>query len=342
MHAVSTAAKDVGIASACAALGVARSSYHRWRKPPGAPPKPRRSGRELSQAERDAVLAELNSERFVDHAPVEVYATLLDEKRYLCSPSTMYRILRSKAEIGERRAQRRHVVYAAPELLATAPNQLWSWDITRLKGPAKWTYFQLYVILDVFSRMIVGWMIAHRESAILAERLIAQTCERQGILRDTLTLHADRGSSMTSKTVALLLSDLGVIKTHSRPHVSDDNPYSEANFKTLKYRPDFPERFGCLVDARTHVGSFVDWYNHEHRHGGIAHLTPHDVHYGRAEERLKARDSVLAAAYHDHPNRFVHGQPSAKQLPTAVWINPPKDAAPASESGRLDSEKCTK
>jgi putative transposase len=282
------------------------------------------SSRALSTAERQRVLDVLHEPRFMDLAPAEVYATLLDEGIYLCAERTMYRILAAQGEVRERRVQRRHPVYQAPELLATAPNQLWSWDITKLKGPAKWSYFHLYVLLDVFSRFVVGWMVAHRESATLAERLIATSCARQGIRREQLTLHADRGSSMTSKTVALLLADLGVTKTHSRPHVSNDNPYSEAQFKTLKYRPGFPERFGSLQDARAYAAVFFAWYNHHHRHSGIGLLTPADVHFGLAEERREQRTAVLRAAYEATPERFVRQLPRPPALPAAAWINPPK------------------
>jgi putative transposase len=225
--------------------------------------------------------------------------------------------------VRERRQQRRHPSYAAPELLATRPNELWSWDITKLKGPVTWTYYYLYVILDVFSRYAVGWMVARRESAALAERLIAATCARQGIARGQLTLHADRGSSMRSKAVALLLADLGVTKTHSRPYTSTDNPYSEALFKTAKYRPAIPERFGSLEHARQIFGPLFTWYNTAHRHSGLAMLTPHDVHHGVAAQRLAARARVLAAAYAAHPERFPRGQPTPGTLPRAVWINQP-------------------
>lgn len=319
---------DLGVAAACDALEVPRASYYRWLRPPAYGPRPRRSSpRALSATERAAILDVLHEDRFVDQAPAEVYATLLDEGRYLASIPTMYRILRDNSEVRDRRKQRAHVPYAAPELLAERPNQVWSWDITKLKGPQKWSYFHLYVIIDVFSRCIVGWMVARRESAALAEKLIATTCERQGIARGQLTVHADRGSSMTSKSVALLLADLGVTKTHSRPQVSNDNPYSEANFKTLKYRPGFPERFGSIEDARAHVGPFVDWYNREHHHSGLALLTPHDVHHGLAEARLEARTSVLRAAQAANPVRFVRGVPTAQKPPTAAWINRPKALA---------------
>jgi putative transposase len=259
--------------------------------------------RALAQDERTRVLEILHEPRFVDLAPAEVYATLLDEGRYLCSERTMYRVLAANAEVRERRDIARRVHYTAPELLATQPNEVWSWDITKLKGPAKWQWYHLYVVLDVFSRYVVGWMIAPRESAVLAERLIATSCERQGILPGQLTLHADRGSSMTSKPVALMLADLGVTKTHSRPQVSNDNPYSEAQFKTMKYRPDFPERFGSIEHSRRHGTDFFHWYNEEHRHSGIGLLTPHDVHYGIAATRHAHRTTVLHAAYAAHPLR---------------------------------------
>jgi putative transposase len=315
--------KRVGVQAACAALFVPRSSLYRARAPQGVRSRPKISARALSQVEKIKVREELNSERFQDRSPREVYATLIDEGRYLCSYRSMYRILDENHEVRERRDQLRHPNYVKPELLATAPNQLWSWDITKLWGPSKWTYFYLYVILDVYSRYVVGWMIAERESAALAEELISQTCARQGIQRGQLTVHADRGSAMTSKPVALLLADLGVTKTHSRPHVSNDNPYSEAQFKTMKYRPDYPTRFGCLQDARAWAAEFFAWYNREHHHTGLALLTPADVHFHRAQAVLQKRQAVLQAAYEKTPERFVKGVPHPTPLPKAVWINPP-------------------
>jgi putative transposase len=273
----------------------------------------------------------LNSDRFVDCAPRQVYAALLDEGTYLCSWRTMYRILLAHDEVRERRDQLRHPNYSKPELLATRPNQLWSWDITKLKGPTTWTYFYAYVILDVYSRCIVGWMVMERECASLAEELIAQSCAKQGIQAEQLTLHADRGSAMTSKTVAQLLADLGVTKTHSRPHVSNDNPYSEAQFKTMKYRPGFPEQFGSLMDARSWMRQFVAWYNTEHRHSGIGLLTPATVHEGKAPAVLAARQRVLESAYTAHPERFVRGEPTSGEVPSAVWINPPAASRPAQQ-----------
>jgi putative transposase len=285
----------------------------------------------LSAEERSTVREVLTSERFQDCAPRQVYATLLDEATYLCSWRTMYRILAAADEVRERRNQLRHPTYNKPELLATQPKELWSWDITKLKGPTKWTYYYLYVILDVFSRYVVGWMISERETAELAEAFIAETCAKEGIGPDQLTLHADRGSAMTSKSVAQLLADLGVVKTHSRPHVSNDNPYSEAQFKTLKYRPDFPAQFGSAADARAWAREFFQWYNHDHHHSGIGLLTPASVHTGQAVQTIAARQQVLLAAYQTHPERFVRGTPKPPALPTAVWINPPPVAEPGKE-----------
>lgn len=326
----------LGTAAACDSLGVPRASYYRWRKPPEpqevaakrpAPP------RTLSSEERTEVLRCLHEDRFVDRAPAEVFASLLDEGTYVCSLRTMYRILAAAGEVRERRNQLRHPRYQAPELLATAPNQVWSWDITKLLGPAKWTYFQLYVILDIFSRYVVGWMVAGRESAVLAQRLIAETCRKEDIPAGQLTIHADRGSSMKSKPVALLLADLGVTKTHSRPHVSDDNPYSESQFKTLKYSPRFPDRFGSIEDARSFCRDFFAWYNHEHRHSGIGLMTPAVVHRGLAAAVREARQQVLRAAFERTPERFVGGMPSPVAVPTAVWINKPKTQSNQSEGG---------
>lgn len=325
METVKELGPELGIAATCVALNVPRATYYRRLQPRMEGPSPKkRSPRELSAEEKATVLAVFHEERFIDLSPSEVYATLLDEGRFLCSERTMYRILEESGEVRERRDQLRHPKYAAPELLATGPNQLWSWDITKLLGPTKWTYFYLYVILDVFSRYVVGWLIADAESSALAERLISESCERQGITPGQLTIHADRGSSMKSKPVAMLLADLGVTKTHSRPHVSNDNPYSEAQFKTLKYRPDFPERFGCIEDARGFLRDFFHWYNNEHHHSGIGLLTPADVHFRRAEQRHTDRARVLETAHILHPERFVHGVPTPPPLPTAAWINKPK------------------
>ena len=323
MNAALELGDNVGKAAACRALGVPRATLYR-RMQPAAPllvrPTPERA---LTAAERQVVLDHLHAERFCDKAPSEVYATLLDENIYLCSIRTMHRILADNSELKERRNQLRHPSYKKPELLATGPNQVWSWDITKLLGPAKWTYFHLYVILDIFSRYMVGWMVAPRETAELARRLIADTCAKQGIDPGTLTIHADRGTSMTSKPVALLMADLGVTKSHSRPHVSDDNPYSESQFKTLKYMPEFPERFGSIEDARVFGQRFFPWYNQQHHHSGIALLTPEVLHYGMAEVVIEQRQRVLDAAYARNPERFPHARPKHPPQPTAVWINPP-------------------
>ena len=322
---------SVGRAAACRALEIPRASFYRalapLPEPSAAPPRPT-PARALSETERQAALAQLHSARFMDQAPHQVHAALLDEGIYLCSPRTMYRLLEEHGEVRERRDQLRHPVYQKPELLATQPNQVWSWDITKLRSPAKWTYFYLYVILDLFSRYVVGWMVASGESAALANQLIQESLERQGVAAGQLHLHADNGPSMTSKTLALKLADLGVTKSHSRPNVSDDNPFSESQFKTLKYRPDFPDRFGSLEHARAHCQIFFRWYNHEHHHSGIAMLTPHMVHYGLAAEVLDHRQRVLTEAFQHHPERFVHNPPRPSPLPTAVWINPPKPRPP--------------
>jgi putative transposase len=323
MKIVDETSSEDGIDSTCDALGVCRATYYRSRRRVFGPRYQVRCPRSLLAEERQAILDVFHEDRFADLAVAQVYAILLDEGRYLGSERTMYRVLAANIEVRERRAQLMHPRYAAPELLATRPNQLWSWDITKLKGPTTWTYFYLYVIIDVFSRCVVGWMLAPEESAKLAEKLIAETCERHGIEPGQLTIHADRGSSMRSKLVAQLLADLGVTKTHSRPHVSNDNPFSEAGFKTLKYRPDFPERFGCIEDARAYCVDFFAWYNGEHRHSGIGLNTPDDVHSGRAEQRREHRECVLAEAHAAHPERFVHGVPHAPKVPTAVWINKP-------------------
>lgn len=340
MNAVTELAPTVGILAACDFLGVARASFYRQRPPldPAEPalaalrPPPARA---LSPAERASVLAVLHEERFQDRSPAAIQATLLDEGQYLCSTRTMYRLLEQQGESRERRDQLVHPPYQKPELLATAPNQLWSWDITKLLGPAKWTYFYLYVILDVFSRYVTGWMVAHREGAELAEKFIKETLGKHGIEPGQLSLHADRGRVMRSKPVAFLLADLGVTKTHSRPYVSDDNPYSESQFRTMKYRAEFPDRFGCIQDARAFGQVFFPWYNDEHRHSGLGLLTPAMVHFGDAPVVLARRQAVLDAAYQAHPERFVRQPPKPLTLPTEVWINKP---APAGQKTEIESQ----
>jgi putative transposase len=326
MSAVQELSLVVGVKRACDELSVPRASYYRQQHRRLCPPpvdRPRSSARCLQENEKAAVLACLQEERFQDCSPAQVYASLLDGGQYHCSLRTMYRLLAAEGESRERRAQLSRPAYAKPELLATGPNQLWSWDIAKRRGPMKWTFYSLYVILDVSSRYVSGWMIAYRESADLAKQLIQDSCEKQNITPGQLTIHADRGSSMTSQSVALLLADLGIVKTHSRPPVSDDNPYSEAHFKTLKYRPDFPDRFGSLEEARRFCQEFFSWYNQEHRHSGLQLMTPSTVHYGEAEKRIGDRQAVLDAAYQAHPERFVKRPPQHPSLPEAVWINPP-------------------
>lgn len=331
-------AKTIGIQAACSALAVPRGAIYRARKPIQEKVKRKCSIRAISKGEEEEIRWELNSERFQDLAPREVYATLMDEGRYLCSWRSMYRILNKNKEVRERRNQLRHPNYTKPELLATGPNELWSWDITKMLGPQKWSYYHLYTILDVYSRYVVGWMIADRESAELAQELITETYKRQGIKPGQLTIHADRGSSMTSKSVAYLMTDLGVTKTHSRPHVSNDNPYSESHFKTMKYQPDYPKCFGSLEDARSWAQTFFNWYNYEHHHSSISLLTPDKVHYDRSEEVLKKRQGVLEAAYGKNPQRFVKGMPNKGCLPTAVWINPPKPGVVLEEPVAVSNE----
>ena len=331
MTAATQLSTSVGCAAACRALALPRASFYRARTPRPAretvAPRPK-PARALSDTERQTALVHLHSERFVDQAPHQVHAALLDEGVYVCSPRTMYRLLEQHGEIRERRDQLRHPAYQKPELLATRPNQVWSWDITKLRGPVKWNYFYLYVILDLFSRYVVGWMVAAGESAEMAKKLIQESLSKQGVAPGQLNLHADNGPAMTSKTLALKLADLGVTKSHSRPYVSDDNPFSESQFKTMKYRPEFPDRFGSLEDARAHSQGFFRWYNLEHHHSGIAMLTPYMVHYGLAADVLDQRQRVLTTAFQQHPERFVRKSPRPTPLPDAVWINPPKPGPP--------------
>jgi len=329
MDAVLRLGRDVGMKTACKVLNVSRATVYRHinknvttEKTPSERPAPPLA---LSETERQTVLDVLHSDRFRDMAPHQVYAALLDEGRYICSIRTMYRILTTEhGHVKERRRQVTRPNYTKPELLAVKPNQVWSWDITKLKGPVKWNYFHLYVILDIFSRYVVGWMVANREQDALAKRLIEETCVKQKVTFDQLTIHADRGASMKSKVVAHLLADPGITKTHSRPQVSNDNPYSEAQFKTLKYCPRFPDRFGSIQDARAFCQDFFTWYNKEHHHSGIALMTPEQVHYGLADHVYSQRTAVLEAAFRENPNRFKNKPPAPQEVPTAVWINPPE------------------
>jgi putative transposase len=325
-----------GVVSAtCAALGLSRASLARSCKrlnrpiaPPPCRPSPKRA---LPAESRQHVLDLLRAPRFADLAAAEIYATLLDEGIYLCSISTMYRILNANSEVRERRRQLRHPAYSKPELLAVRPNEVWSWDITKLKGPAKWTYFYLYVIIDIFSRRVVGWCIADAESAVVFKALFGDTIAKNNVPAGQLTLHADRGGPMKAKATAFLLADLGVTKSHSRPHTSNDNPFSESHFKTLKYQPTFPNCFGCIEDARQFCRVFFNWYNQVHHHASLGLLTPDQVHYGQAHDIHAARQVTLDRAFADHPERFVNKPPTPPVKPTAVWINPPlKQATPAS------------
>ena len=333
MDAVLALAPQVGIQAACDCWGVSRATFYRHRpllgpmressvaaELPTPRPKPARA---LDESERTQALAVLHEDRFQDCAPAAIHAQLLDEGRYVCAPRTMYRLLAEEGESRERRDQLVHPPYQKPELLATAPNQVWSWDITKLRGPVKWTYFYLYVILDIFSRYVVGWMVADRESAELAKLLLEETIRKYKILPGQLTIHADRGKVMRAKPVVMLYADLGVTKSHSRPYVSDDNPFSESQFRTLKYRPNFPDRFGCLLDSRAHCQVFFPWYNDEHRHSSLGMLTPAMVHFDQTDTVLAQRQTVLDAAYLAHPERFVRKPPTTNRPPSAVWINPP-------------------
>jgi putative transposase len=346
MAAVHELTPVLGAGAACRVLGLPRGASARHRAqmrgaafvgPRPAPASRPRPVLALDAQENALLLATLNSERFADSAPAAVHATLLDEGRYLGSVRTMYRLLALHGSTLERRRQLTHPAYTKPELLAVAPNQVWSWDITKLKGPAKWTCFHLYVILDIFSRHVVGWLLAERESAELAEQLIADSVSRHDVERGMLTLHADRGAAMRSKPVAALLVDLDIAKSHSRPHVSDDNPYSESQFKTMKYRPDFPARFGCIEDARLHCQAFFAWYNNEHRHSGIGYMTPQAVHYGHAMALRGARQVTLDAAFAASPRRFKGRRPHPASLPSAAWINPP----PSEVTAQTTTQPCT-
>lgn len=311
----------------CSGFGIGRSTFYRWKNPPirsSSRPPGDSSHRALSPEEKQTVLSVLHSERFWDQSPSEVYYTLLDEGVYLCSKRTMYRILSEQGESRERRKQAEHPPYVPPRLMADQPNRVWSWDITKVAGAGKREYYQIYVMIDIFSRFVVGWMVAARESAELAKHFIEETCALYGIRPGCLTIHADRGTSMRSKPVAFLLADLGITKTHSRPRVSNDNPYSESQFKTMKYRPDFPERFGSLEDARAFCQEFFQWYNYEHRHSGIGYLTPAAVHKGETKEVQAQRQAILNSIYQLHPERFVKKPPTVSPVPEQVWINRPQ------------------
>ncbi|MGH8997702.1 MAG: IS3 family transposase [Acidimicrobiales bacterium] len=328
-EAICELAPVVGVTAACAAVGEPRARHYRRHRKSPAPPRPEHvpapQPRALSEVERKELRAVLNCDNHVDEAPATVYAKLLDEGRYLGSVSTMYRVLREHDEVRERRRQASHPAKKKPELVATHPNAVWSWDISKLLGPEKWSYYYLYVIIDIFSRYVPGWMLARAENATLAKALVSETLEKQGVGANQLVLHSDRGSPMTAKPFVFLMADLGVTSSYSRPHTSNDNPYSESHFRTLKYRPEFPRRFGSYEDAHAWCTRFFDWYNHEHRHSGVGFHTPADVHYGRAESLRRQRAHVLDAAYVAHPERFVRKPPVPPRLPAVAWINEPKE-----------------
>ena len=321
----------VGTTAALASVGADRATWYRRHRQSPVPQRPERVAtpqpRALSPVERKEIKAALESDEFVDEAPASVYAKLLDQGRYLGSVSTMYRVLHEHDEVRERRRQATHPAHKKPELIATEANSVWSWDITKLHGPEKWTYFYLYVILDIYSRYAVGWMLARAERAELSKRLINDTILKQGVTKDQLTIHSDRGSPMIAKGVAHLLADLGVTKSLSRPHVSNDNPFSESQFRTFKYRPDFPDRFGSFEDGQAHCARFFRWYNDDHRHSGVGFHTPADVHYGRAQAIREQREVVLLDAYAQHPERFVRKIPTPPALPEVAWINQPAEEA---------------
>lgn len=328
MEALAELRPHVGQRAGCRFLGLSRATLHRRTHPVARAQVPRSPRKvpewALNATERQAFLDLAHSRQFIDKSCAEIFYALLDQKhQYLCSIRTMYRILSEHGEVKERRNQLRHPVYTRPELLATGPNQLWSWDITKLRGPSRGIYYHLYVVIDVYSRYVVAWMLADRESEELATELLSEAYRRHGITPGGLTVHSDRGPAMKAASVTNLLATLGVTKSHSRPHVSNDNPYSESHFKTMKYRPDFPPRFGGLEDGRTFCRSFFRWYHDEHYHSGLCWLTPSTVHFGEATAVLEERHATLTAAYRDNPSRFLHRPPVRQRLPTEVWINPP-------------------
>jgi putative transposase len=333
--------------TACRSTGTSRASWQRWKAAApaaGAPFHIVRSATQphaLTAPEQSAVLAVCTSERFCNSAPRAIVATLLDEGHYLASASTFYRILRAQELTRERRAIATHPPRIKPELVTTAPNELWSWDVTKLPGPAKWTWFSLYLVLDVFSRYIVGWEVAQSESTAIAKALFRDAIREQRIVPGQLHIHADGGAMMKAKSLALLFADLGISKSHSRPHVSNDNPYSEAQFKTLKYRPEFPKFFASIHDVRVFIADFVRWYNHEHRHSGLAFLTPADVHYGRAHEVLTKRNATMQHARARHPQRFHPSGPARYALTDSVYINKPAPAQPDARSMLDERVTCT-
>lgn len=336
MNAARELVPALGLVAACDALGVSRATMHRRRRPPrpAVPRRPRRSPRALSSSERRAALDVLHEERFIDKAPAAIVASLLDEGRYVASERTLYRVLAENHEVRERRDQRRHPPRAVPRLCARAPGQVWSWDITPLPGPVRGLFFHLYVMLDLFSRYAVAWMVASRQTAELATHFVHEAVRREGVAPGTLIAHSDRGPPMTSRSLALLYAELGVAQSFSRPRVSDDNPFSESQFKTVKYHPTYPDHFADEEHARSHFESFFTWYNGSHRHSGIAMLAPADVHHGRVEHVLATRQAALDAAFAAHPERFPRGRPVHARPPAEVWINPPPPATDAAQEVR--------
>jgi putative transposase len=344
--------EGVPVDAACDALDVSRATLYRSRRPPPEPqpvrtraPSPRR----LDDEERQRILDVLHQPEFADQPPTEVYATLLGRGIYHASIRTMYRILAEAGETGERRNQRPAQAHATPSLTATAPNQVWTWDITKLATTRKGVFLMAYVIIDLFSRFVVGWMLATKECQHLAAQLFAETIARHGV-EPGLQVHADRGSAMKSDTLGQLLASLGASRSFSRPRVSDDNAFSEAQFKTLKYQPDYPGRFESELHARAYLQDFFGWHNEEHHHSSLALFTPSDVFHGRVEQVRAVRQAALDAAYHAHPERFPHGPPRAPVPPAAVHINPlltgaldvhAPDAVSTPSSGLADAPTAT-
>ena len=317
---------DVGVQPVVDALGLCRATFYRRRlgpaptREPSPPP-----ARALAAGERAEVLDALHSDEYLDASPAEVYSDLLSRGKYICSIRTMYRVLESANEVRERRNRAKHPVYAKPELVATAPNQVWSWDISKLRTGKPFSYLFLYVILDIFSRYVVGWMVAERENSNLATLLIEETYRRHGVEPEQLILHADNGPQMVSGTTVQLCAKLGIMRSHNRPYVSNDNPFSESHFATAKQHPLFPKTFGGLDDGLAWGRKFFPWYNEKHSHSGLAYLTPHQVHTGTYVNVMEKRQAALDAAFARNPERFVKGPPKTGKLPEAVWINPPEE-----------------
>lgn len=342
MKAAQELAELVNVKASCDALAVARPSYYRRCRPPTPkpaaverPPNPRR----YSDAERDAILQVLNSKRFCDKSPEQVEAILAEEGKRIASARTMYRILAALQQVRERRNRRRHFVHHTPRLVAHGPNEVWSWDISRLKGPEKGIWYMLYVALDIYSRFVVGWLLAERENSKIAQHFLRETMRKQGIEPGQLTVHQDRGSPMRAKSTMELLDDLGAGRSYSRPQVSNDNPFSESHFGTIKQRPDLPDRLANIEHGRQVLREIYSWYNYEHHHSGIMMLTPAQVHLSQADQMLAKRHALRMAAYEANPLRFISGPPSRQQLPAEVWINPPVANADTTTRSQPGSEE---